>query len=66
MSLVVPVNEFLADTLIGYECTGETYPDGGTISFTRFTVKREAINGVILEKLGHDKEFAERQKRVVY
>ena len=66
MELAVPVNEFLADNVIGQECTGETDEHGSSLAFYRYTVKKEAINGVIVEKLGHDEEFAEREKQKVY
>jgi hypothetical protein len=66
MELTVPGNEYLADNWVGLECTGEIDETGSSKSYNRFTVKKEAIIGVILEKLGHDKEFEERQKGVVY
>ncbi len=66
MKLRVPEGEFLADKWIGLECTGESDSSGSSKTYNRFTVKQEAISGVILEKLGHDKEFEERQKGVVY
>jgi len=66
MELTVPGNEYLADNWVGLECTGEIDETGSSKSYNRFTVKKEAIIGVILEKLGHDKEFEEHQKGVVY
>lgn len=58
MNLKVPTGEYLADKWIGYACV----PGG----YNLFTVKREAITGVLIEKIGHDKEFEEEQKRTVY
>jgi hypothetical protein len=67
MELKVPENEYLADKMVGYECPpGEYDEHGSSISYQRFTIKREAIKGVILKKVGHDKEFEEQQKNRVY
>jgi len=66
MELRVPVDEFLADSFIGLECTGEIDETGSSISYHRFTIKRQAVKGVILKKVGYDEEFAEREKNVVY
>ena len=66
MELTVPDGEHLADRWIGLECTGEQDETGDSKTYNRFTVKKEAIIGVILEELGHDKEFEERQKQIVY
>jgi hypothetical protein len=66
MSLQVPSNEYLADKWIGEECipAGVGLPVSGKV-YNRFTVKQEAITGVVLQKLGHDKEFEEEQKQIV-
>ncbi|HUT69020.1 MAG TPA: hypothetical protein VMW86_10810 [Dehalococcoidales bacterium] len=64
--LIVPSNEYLADKWVGQECTGEVDETGSSKVYNRFTVKNEAIKGVILIKLGHDKEFEESQKNIVY
>ncbi|MFC1909801.1 hypothetical protein ACFLXC_00710 [Chloroflexota bacterium] len=66
MELIVPDSEYLADSWVGLECTGEMESEHSSKTYNRFTVKREAIIGVIIEKLGHDKEFEERQKKIVY
>ncbi len=58
MNLKVPTGEYLADKWIGYACV----PGG----YNLFTVKSEAITGVLIEKIGHDKEFEEEQKNTVY
>ena len=63
--LTVPAGEYLADKWLGYECTGEV-EGGSSKTYDRFTVKKEAITGVILKKLGHDKKFEEEQKGIVY
>jgi signal peptidase I len=67
MKLQVPANEYLADKWMGNECTpGGAIVAGSSEAYNRFTVKQEAITGVILQKLGHDKEFEEEQKQIVY
>jgi signal peptidase I len=63
--LKVPENEFLADKWVGQECQG-TDENGSSVAYGRYTIKREAIIGVIKEKLGHDKKFEEEQKGIVY
>jgi hypothetical protein len=67
MKLQVPANEYLADNWMGNECMpGGAIVAGSSEAYNRFTIKQEAITGVILQKLGHDKEFEERQKQIVY
>jgi hypothetical protein len=67
MNLKVPANEYLADRWIGEECIpAEVNWPVSTKAYNRFTVKQEAIMGVVLQKLGHDKEFEEEQKQIVY
>jgi len=66
MQLTVPNSEYLADEFIGYECPPGEYNEYGSIAYNRFTIKREAIKGVVLRKVGHDKEFEEYWKNVVY
>ncbi len=66
MRLEVPANEYLSDTAIGQECTGEKDATGSSKTYNRFTVRREAIRGVIIKKLGHDEEFEQRQKSIIY
>lgn len=58
MNLKIPTGEYLADKWIGSACV----PGG----YNLFTVKQEAITGILGEKIGHDKEFEEEQKRIVY
>jgi hypothetical protein len=66
-SLHITPTEKLADGIrIGLECTGEEDESGGSKTYDRFTVKKEAVIGVILMKLGHDKAFEQRQEHVVY
>jgi hypothetical protein len=55
----------LADKWVGQECSG-TDKNGSSIPYNRFTIKSEAITGVILEKIGHDQEFEDAQKNIVY
>ncbi len=65
MSLTVPDGEFLTDRFIGYEyrssAVNSSFP-----GYARYTVKQEAIIGVITQKVGHDQKFEDRQKNVVY
>jgi hypothetical protein len=65
MKLIVPEGEYLADKWVGQECSG-TDKNGSSIPYNRFTIKSEAITGVILEKIGHDQEFEDAQKNIVY
>jgi hypothetical protein len=39
---------------------------GSSKFYNRFTIKREAIKGVITQKTGHDQAFEDRQKGAVY
>ncbi len=66
MELIVPDGEYLADRWIGLECTGELDETGSSKTYNRFTIKQQAITGVILKKLGHDQAFEERQKTIIY
>jgi hypothetical protein len=65
MKLIIPAGEYLADKCIGQECSG-TDENGSSIPYNRFTVRREAVIGVILEKIGHDQKFEDAQKSIVY
>jgi hypothetical protein len=65
MKLIVPDGEYLADKWVGQECSG-TDENGSSIPYNRFTIKSEAITGFILEKIGHDQEFEDAQKNIVY
>ena len=65
MKLIVPDGEYLADKWIGQECSGID-ENGSSILYNRFTVISEAITGVILEKIGHDQEFEDAQKTIIY
>jgi hypothetical protein len=65
MRLAVPDGEYLADRWLGLECTGEI-EGGSSKTYDRFTVKNEAITGVVLRKLGHDRKFEEEMRNRVY
>jgi len=65
MKLIVSEGEYMADKWVGQECSG-TDKNGSSIPYNRFTIKSEAITGVILEKIGHDQEFEDAQKNIVY
>jgi len=48
--------ESLIDRWVGLECfAGELDETGSSISYNRFTVNEEAIIGIIVKKIGHDK-----------
>jgi len=64
MKLIVPDGEYMADKWIGQECNGKD--ESGSMLYNRFTVKSEAITGVILEKIGHDQKFEDAQKNIIY
>ncbi|MDO8715833.1 MAG: hypothetical protein Q7J73_03375 [Dehalococcoidales bacterium] len=66
MELVVPDGEYLADRWIGLECTGEMDETHSSKTYNRFTIKQQAIEGVILKKLGHDQAFQDEQKKIIY
>lgn len=67
MELRVPEGEYLADKSVGQECPpGEYDEHGNSISYGRFTIKREAIKGIILKKVWHSKRLEEEYKRRVY
>lgn len=65
MRLTVPEGEFLTDKFIGYEYQSSA-ANASFPGYARYTVKREAIIGVITQKVGHDQQFEDRQKNVVY
>lgn len=65
MNLTVPENEFLVDIFVGFEHVG-TQEENGSPGYARYTIKREAITGVITSKLGHDQKFEDEQKQIVY
>lgn len=61
--LSVPEGEYLADKWVGLECPmGERSEYGGS----RFTIKREAIKGIILNKVWHSKRLEQYYKSIVY
>jgi len=66
MKLEVPEGEYLADRWIGYDCSAVAKENATGQARNRFTVKQEAITGVVVQKLGHDKKFEEEQKQIVY
>jgi len=64
-TLVIPDGEYLVDQWIGRECLQGTIINGSTATANRFTVKRDAIIGVVLFQMGHSNYFQEAQN-VVY
>jgi len=63
MSLVVPEGEYLANRWLGQECrqVGADFRAG-----SRFTVKADAVIGVVLKKLGHDDRMQKYLEGIVY
>lgn len=55
LSLAVPDGEFLADRWVGPSQEGN-----------RLTVKQDAIVGIIVERIGHDRAVAEQLEERVY
>ena len=66
MVLRVPEGEYLADKWVGLECPPGEYDEHGSIAYSRFTIKREAIEGIILKKVWHSKALEEYYKQIVY
>ncbi len=66
LTLPVPEDEFVVDRWIGFEFSMVSEEAGSSRWHNRFTVKREAVTGVLVKKLGHDDEFEEQMKMVVY
>ncbi|MDO8260109.1 MAG: hypothetical protein Q7T50_01265 [Candidatus Magasanikbacteria bacterium] len=59
--------EFLTDKWVGQECfAGELDTSGSSISYNRFTVNQEAIKGIIVKKIGHDKNAEDEFKSRTY
>ena len=63
MSLVVPSGEYLANRWLGQECrqVGSDLRAG-----FRFTIKSEAIIGVVVKKVGHDERMQEYLEGIRY
>lgn len=63
MSLVVPDGEYLANRFLGQECrqVGADFRAG-----SRFTVKSDAVIGVIVKKVGHDDRMQQYLEGIVY
>ncbi len=59
--------EYLMDKRVGLECfAGEKDETGSSIFYFRFTVNEEAIIGVIVRKIAHDKEAEEKFRNRIY
>jgi len=63
MSLVVPDGEYLANRLLGQECRQFGAESRGGF---RYTIKSDAVIGVVLKKLGHDDRMQEYLEGIVY
>lgn len=67
MELTVPEGEYLADKWVELECPlGEYDEHGSAITYNRFTIKREAIQGIILKKIQHSKVLEQDYKSRVH
>ncbi|MBN1152492.1 MAG: hypothetical protein JXA58_04710 [Dehalococcoidia bacterium] len=63
LSLTVPDDEYLAHAWIGQECREI---GGESLACSRFTIKSDAIIGVVVKKLGHDERMQEYLESIVY
>jgi len=63
MSLVVPAGEYLANRWVGQECrqVGAELRTG-----SRFTIRSEAIIGVVVKKVGHDDRMQQYLEGIRY
>jgi signal peptidase I len=66
IELTVPDDEYLADELIGNDCSPRKPEEVNTLPYTRLTVKEEALIGVVVCKLGHSFCFEKRERNAVY
>jgi len=62
-TLLVPEGELLADRWIGQEC--RQFGAESRVG-SRFTIKSDAVIGVVLKKLGHDDRMQEYLESIVY
>ncbi len=58
--LKVPSSEYMADSWLGFECPGDVDSNGNSVMYNRYTVKNEAIIGVVLARVAHD-DVAEKE-----
>jgi hypothetical protein len=63
MSLVVPAGEYLSNRWLGQECR---QGDGEVRAGSRFTMKSEAIIGVLVKRVGHDDRMQQFLEGIVY
>jgi hypothetical protein len=65
-TLTIPEGQYLTDEWLGPECLHGVIINGSTAAANRYTVKQEAIIGVVLVQIGHSRIFENRQKRIIY
>lgn len=65
-TLTVPEGQYLTDMWIGHECIPGVYINGSTAMADRYTIKQEAIIGIVLMQIGHSRIFENYQKSIVY
>jgi len=65
VDIVLQEGEYLADKMIGQECSGFD-EHGSSVSCKRFTVNKEALIGVVVGKAGHDDKAEQFFKNVQY
>jgi hypothetical protein len=53
LTLQVPNGEFLSDRWIGREGRPEDFGKENYVSYNRFTIKKEAVSGIVLKKIEH-------------
>ena len=65
--VAVPPDEYIVDQMTGMECTGRDADGIATgPALTRITVRREAVLGKVLRKIGHDAKIADEMEHAVY
>ncbi|MDO9333961.1 MAG: S26 family signal peptidase [Dehalococcoidales bacterium] len=65
-TLTIPEGQYLTDEWIGQECLPGIIFQGSTAMANRYTLKREAIIGVVLVQIGHSWIFERNQKGIIY
>ena len=65
--VAIPPDEYIVDQMTGMECTGRDADGIATgPALTRITVRREAVLGKVLRKIGHDAKIADEMEQPVY
>lgn len=62
-NITLQSGEYLVDERVGSKCPTE---ESGANLYNRFTVNEEAIIGIIVKKIGHDKQAEEKFRNIIY